>query len=389
MKKIIVCISLLSAFIFAGSFYSYLSASIHAECQVSKPDNEIKIMFENEDYQDIIDKYASMPRSLSAEELSYISQSYYRLDDENNASKYADLAIKKDPNSARALFVRALLEGTKGYYTQAEASLQKAIKLSPKDSEYYVALGDTYFAQDDYVQALVNYQKAINCPKPAERAYYMIGEVYANQNDMDKVLQSFYEAKKKVVKDKELYVTILYNIAKLEFDNGNYQNASNTYQELIEYLPDDYYSFEKLVECYNGLGLYKKADEYKQNLYTAYKAGLLQPTSIFNMFSIDHFSVGENEVSVYERFEEPTCRPVVKNIFYVADKDGNINSTIYLEFIPSEGADENGIYKFLEIKGEDRYRFNTIYDGKVTYGTLQSGVKDIVAGRVEATLSQQ
>lgn len=381
-----MCALLVSVFIFAGSFYSSISASIQAEYQVSKPGNEIKSMFDNEDYQDIVDKYASIPGNLSAEELSYIAQSYYRLDDEENASKYATLAVQKDPKCARALFVKAVLDGTKEEYSQAETNLQKAINLSPKESAYYVALGDIYFAQDDYTKALINYQKAIGCPKPSERAYYMIGEVYANQDDVNNALQSFYEAKKKVVKDKELYVTLLYNIAKLEFDNGSYQNASNAYQELTEYFPDDYYSFEKLVECCNALNLYSKAERYKESLYTAYKAGLLQPTSIFDKFCIDHFSVGENEVSVYERYEEPTCRPLFKKIFYVFDKEGTIKSTIYLEFIPSEEAAGAGTYKFIEVKGENRYTFNTIYDGKVTYGTLQSGAKDIVDGKLEAIL---
>ncbi|MBK5722887.1 tetratricopeptide repeat protein [Dysgonomonas sp. Marseille-P4677] len=389
MKKNIVCTLFISASIFAGSFNSLASASILTDYQVSKPDNGIKAMFENEDYQEIVDKYAGMPRNLSAEELSYIAQSYYRLDDAENASKYAVLAIQKDSKSGRALFVKGVIDGARGDYSQAEANLQKAISLSSKESDYHTALGDIYFAQDDYAKALICLQKAINCPNPSEKAYYMIGAVYANQDDMANALEAFYEAKKRVVKDKELYVTVLYNIAKLEFDNKNYKHASNAYQELTEYFPDDYYSFEKLVECCNALELYSKANEYKQTLYAAYKEGRLQPTSIFDMFCMDHFSVGENEISAYERYEEPTCRPLVKNIFYVADKNGSIKSSIYLEFVPTNEVGGAGTYKFIEVKGEERYTFNTIYDGNVTYSTLQSGVKDIVEGKAEAILYKE
>ncbi len=389
MKKNIMCISLVLAFIIAGSQPSIASLSIPADYQVSKPDSDIKVMFEDERYQDIVDKYAAMPRNLSAEELSYVSESYYRIDDVENASKYATLAVQKDAKCARALFVKGILDGATGDYGKAEASLLEASRLSPKESAYYTALGDIYFAQDDFIKALASYRKAIGSPKASEKAYYMVGSVYANQDDAVAALRSFYEAKAKIVKDRELYVTVLYNIAKLEFDNGNYQNAANAYQELTEYFSDDYYSLEKLIECYNALGSFSKADGYKQNLYTAYKAGLLQPTSIFDMFCMDHFTVGENEVSAYERYEEPTCRPLIKNIFYVADKDGNIKSTIYLEFVPAEEVGGAETYKFIEVKGDNRYTFNTIYDGSVTYGTLQSGVKDIVSGKAEAILFKE
>lgn len=383
MKKNLFLLTLISLLSFSIS--TSVFAGIASSMQVVKPEDEIKTMFDNELYQEIVDKYATTPRTLSAEDLSYVSQAYLLVGETDNASKYAALAVQKDAGCSRAFYVKGIVDNAKGEMKPAEEALKKAITLSPNKAEYYTALGDVYFSQDIYQSAMDNYRKAVSQKESSENAYYMIGLIYANEDDTVNALDAFYTAKNKVVKNKELYTTILYNIAKLEFDNNNYQKAAESYQELTEYFPDDFYSYEKLVECFNALENYSKADKYKERLYDAYAKGLLQPTSIFDMFCIDHFSVADKNITAYERFEEPTCRPLIKNIFYVADKEnGNILSTIYMEFTPSADGGGAGSYSFIELRKDNRYTFNVIYDGNVTYSTLKNGVKDIVTGKTEA-----
>ncbi|MDR1883089.1 MAG: tetratricopeptide repeat protein [Prevotella sp.] len=378
MKKI-VCILLVSLFVFP--FCPCNAALLSHRNQVVK--DGIRKMFESGLYAEIIEQYGNTPRISSAGELSYVAESCLRLNDLTNASGYADMAVRKDAKCAQAFYVKGLINSAGGNYAQGITDLQKAISLDPKQSDYYAELGDIYFAQDDYTKALVNYRKAVNLPDPSEKAFYMIGAVHASRDDVKQALDTFYVAKSKIEKDRELYVTVLNNIGKIEFDNRDYKNACEAYRELTEYFPDDYCSFEKLVECYNALGYYERADICKAKLYTAYRQGELRLTGITDMFCTGHFSAGDKDVSAYERFEESSCHTIVKYIFYVADKDGGIDSIVSFEYTPAGEDGKSGRFVPVMLKGADKYGFNLAYDGNPTYGALQSMVKDIVEGKVE------
>lgn len=380
MKKT-VCILLCCCFM---SIYSLQALNYHYNViQSENPVDDIKTMFNNEQYQDIIEKYASAPRNLSCEELTYIAQSYMHLDDLSNAQKYIDMAIQKNTKDSKAYYAKGIICNMAGNSSQAIESLKKAITLSPKQAEYYVETGDVYFSQDNYNEALINYRKATKFPNPSEKAFYMIGAVYAAQDNLKNALDTFYVAKSKIVKDKELYVTTLYNIGNIEYDNKNYKKAAEAYQELTEYFPDDFHSLEKMVQCYNTLGYYARADVPKGKLYAAYNKGLLSSSSLSDMFCIDQFTVGDKSVSAYERFEDVTCRSYVKNIFYIADSHGNIESIISLKYIPSEEGGKSYFELLLE-KGSEQYRFNTVFEEGVKYNVLQPYIVEIVEGKKEA-----
>lgn len=381
MKKI-VCVLILGCIVGLGNLQAIdLSKEI---AQAVKPNDDIKIMFQNEQYQNIIDRYANSPRNLSSEELIYIAQSYSYLGDLVSAHKYIDLSINKDKKNSKALFVKGVIYNMEGKPEQAIENLKKAILLAPKQSEYYTELGDVYFSMDNDDEALVSYRKAIGLPNPSERAYFMIGAVYAGQDNLKSALDTFYVSKSKIQKDKELYVTVLYNIGNIEYNNKNYQKAIDAYKELIDYFPDDYYSLEKLIQCYNGLNLYGDAENSTTKLYDAYDKGNLSSSSMSDMFCLDQFSVEDKGVLAYERFEEVDCRPFVKNIFYVTDSKGNIESIISLKYEPSESDGSKGHFEAILEKGSDQYRFNTVFEGGVRYSTLKPYISDIIAGKVEA-----
>lgn len=382
MKKVVYILFLITLLVPSGS---YATKSLFDTNQAVKPNDDIKTMFDSELYQAIINHYAATPRTLSADELTYVARSYYQLGDLPNAKKYVDMSIQKDPKFAKAYYIRGTFSNTTGDYLQALVDLQQAILLSPKQAEYFTELGDVYLSQDNYPEALINYRKATKLPQPSEKAYYMIGAVYAGRNEMDKALDTFYVAKTKIVKDKELYVTLLYNIGKIEFDKKDYKKAVETYQDLIEFFPDDYYSIEKVVQCYNAQKAYTQADNVKTKLYTAYQEGLLSSSSMSDMFCIDNFSVGEKEVSAYERFEEPSCHSVfIKNIFYVAGKAGNIESTIFLEYHQSEKEGAAGQYQLVMEKDGKRYPYSSvIFDEGIRYETLQPYIIDAVSDKLK------
>ncbi|MDR2951033.1 MAG: tetratricopeptide repeat protein [Prevotella sp.] len=357
-------------------------SSFSTSLQVTMPNDDIKSLFDKGYYQEVVDQHASQPRSLSADELAYVAESYLHLNDMLNASMYADLSVQKNAKCARAYYVKGTVQSINGSTDQALASFKKAADASPNYADAYTGMGDIYYGQDNISLAEQNYKKAMSSNPPSEKAYYMIGAIYAGQDDMKNALEAFYIAKNKIVKDKELLVTVLYNIGKMEFDFGRYTKAVEAYEELIENMPDDYYSYEKLVQCNNALGLYDQANSYKSRLYNAYKAGQLVSGSISNNFCIDQFQVGGNDVFAYERYEEPSNQSIIKNIFYVMNKEGEVESSVSMEYIPSTEV-AKGEYKFTMTKGENHYTFDKTFPDNVSYSTIRPYVEDIITGKVQ------
>jgi tetratricopeptide (TPR) repeat protein len=336
-------------------------------------------MFEEEEYQGIIDLFADRPRTLSSEELMYVAQSYMNVGDIQNGLTYANMATQKDKNNAKTHFVTGVLHNAAESYNNAIKSLEEAIRQAPGEANYYTALGDSYYGLGKNEEAMLYYQKAAFLNPPSEKAYFMIASLYALQDKEKESLDAFYTAKSKIANDKELYVTVLYNIGKMEYDNYSYQKAINAYNDLIAHFPDDYYSHEKLVQCYNGLDQTDKANLQKAKLYTAYKKGLLNAISISDRFCFDQFKVGDKEIVAYERYEDYTSGPIVKRIFYIIDNHSNISATILQRHISPDG------YTFVMTKNGTEYTYADEISGEnPKYPSLKAYISDIVTGRITA-----
>ncbi len=376
MKKSIVKLFFMS-FLMCLSAQSLLSAQL----QVVKPTEDIKSLFDKGLYQEVIGQYAGQPRSLSADNLAYVAEAYFHLDDLINASRYIDLSIQKSSKCAPAYYVKGLVQNANGSADDAKDSFEKAIAISPDFADAYVGLGDVFLVKEDTNKALENYKKAISFSSPSEKAFYMIGVIYASQDNLSDALNVFYTAKDKIVKDKELLVTVLYNIGRIEYDFGRYTKAAEAYEELVGYLPDDYYSYEKLVQCYIKLEQYDKANVCKTNLYDAYKEGQLASTTIADNFCIDQFKVGSFDVYAYERYEEGSSQSFVKNIFYVMNESGEVDSSIFVEYTPSSDGQSDGEYKISKIRGVTRYGYGRTFSKDADYASLRSCIEDIIVGK--------
>ncbi|MFV0536162.1 MAG: tetratricopeptide repeat protein [Dysgonomonas sp.] len=361
MKKII--------FIIAATLFSIQFTSAQ----------NIKKMFEEEQYQGIIDLYTNNSGILSSEDLMYIAQAYMNLGDIQNGLTYANMATQKESNNARSYFVTGVLYNANEDYNNAIKTLEKAITLAPGEANYYTALGDAYYGLERHEEALLYYKKAVLLKPVSEKAFFMIATIYASQNKENESLNAFYKAKANIVNDKELYVTVLYNIGKMEYDKGSYLKAIKAYNDLISYFPDDYYSYEKLVQCYYGLNQIGKANLQKAKLYTAHKNSLLESTSISDQFCFDQFKIGDKEVIAYERYEEFSSKPIVKRIFYVVDNYRNVSATILQNSISKNS------YTFTMTKNGTEYTYADEVSGlNPKYNSLKAFISDIVTNKLTA-----
>lgn len=354
MKKIVFAIVIvLSLFSVRLEAVNYFPQDL----QVIKPQDDIKSLFEAEEYEAIIERYAGQPRVLSADELVYVAKAYYKLDDVPNSKTYLDLALRKDAKCPQAYYFKGVIAFEERSLDEAANQLKKALAINPAEGKYYTYLGEIYEEKGDYNKAFEFYNKALQQPQPSERTYFMIASAYALINDMEKSLQAFYTAKQYIVKDKELYASVLYNIGDMEFNRKNYDKAIDAYKELIEFFSDDYQSYTKLVQSYNALGDYKTADFYKKILYKAHKRGELDSTELAKMFCVEQFTVGDKMISVYEYFDndskscDTTSSFVPVYQFYILNSNDDIESTLEFGYM-SDNSLEITEYELVKRDGQ-------------------------------------
>ena len=310
---------------------SLLSLTIYAQ-----DEEKMKSLCDNEQYQEIIDIYASDAKEYSAKSLYYIGFSYYMLEDDSNCIKYMDLSIDKNPNDPAPYFIKANTLNYMEKFEDAIAYFQKAIELDPEESKNYSGMGDSYYFLEKLEQALIAYKKATEQKEPNDRAFYMIAQIYYNEEQYEKALEAYYSAKSFVSEESHFFQNTLFNIGLLEvLINSNYEKAENIYLELLNKYPNDYHSYAKLIQIYYHQEKYEKASSYKEKLYELSSTELLKDSDLEDMFCFDQFDWNDKRIMAFERYENENKGKIYnKHIFYVTDGNGNIEYTIQTEFSP-------------------------------------------------------
>lgn len=294
---------------------------------------ELKAKYQTEKYDKIISEHSDKVSEYPAKAIYYIGMAYYMKADDNNCIKYMDLSIAKDKTDPDTYFIKGMTFNYIGQFEKAIKSFEKAIEINSNSSDYYSGLGDSYFSLKNHKKALENYKSATEKENAIDRPFIMIPQAYTELNEPENALKSFYNAKEKVSKETNSYITILYNIGLSELLNKNYNKAELALKELIKLAPTDYHSYSKIIQIYYGKKEYQKAEPYKQKLYEAYKQGILKD-NLKEMFCFDQFNWNDKLIQVFERFAVKEGELYYKHIFYVVNNKGEIEYRIQTENSP-------------------------------------------------------
>lgn len=378
MKKTIVLILSLS-FLLSTIGAQEIDQQTQSVPQGVKSDSDIVALYQGAEYDEVISKYAANPKTLTTLQLEYLARTYYKQDYFNECVKYADSALKKNAKNASMLYLKGMAYNAQGKSKQAIPLFDKAIGIDSSEGEYSAALADSYLALEQLDNAMINYKKATYKGKPAERAYYMIAAILMDTQDEKNALSAFYEAKSKIKNDQDLYLTVLYNIASLEFINENYEGALVIYKELTNQIKNDYKSHEKTVMCYNILGKYSDAYKHKSELYRMYEEALLVDTDMANRLCVDLFKVDDYSIQAFEYYKiDEEEESHVKDEFYVQDADGKIMCRIEMQYQPNSKE-----YIFAKIEGNNTYYYDLSLVESTPYITIKDFVRDIIRGKIK------
>lgn len=367
MKKILI------AFIVMIS-----SISLSAQDAV---EDQIKVLYDKDDYKTIVNEYASKKIDYSANSLYYIGVAYMMQEDDDNCIKYMDLSIAKDSANPAPYYTKA----TSLLYTykpdESIPIFQKAISLdsdNEKLAQSYTGLGFAYFQLQKYDLALDSYNKAIQHDKKISIPYIMKAQIYTDLNQKDNALKAYYDGQQNASKETDEYITILFNIGLMEHLKGNYREAETAYNELISLNPNDFHTYAKLIQIHYHFKEYDKATSLKEKLYDAHNKGILNE-DLSDMFCIDQFEFKDKLVQVHERYEEGKSSKIYnKLLFYILDKNNNIEFRIQTEYSPIAVAMGEAKYILCANKDDMHINYGIGFNDESSYDSIKNAVISIL-----------
>jgi tetratricopeptide (TPR) repeat protein len=309
---------------------SLISLNAFSQDEITK---QLKADYESEKYDQIIKEHSEKATEYSAKSLYYIGLAFYMKEDDNNCLKFMDKSIGKNAEDPKPFYIKASTLNYMQKYDEAIKPFQSAIELKADEAEYYSGLGDSYYNIDKLDLALEAYKKATEQKDCPDRPYSFIAQIYSDQKNNDKALEAFYIARSTISKESNSYINALFNIGLLESLKGNYDKAEPVFVELLQLDPTDYHSYAKLIQIYYHRKEYDKANPYKDKLYEAYKKGLLKD-NLKEMFCFDQFNWSDKLIQVFERFEVKEGELYYKHLFYVVNKENDIEYKIQTENSP-------------------------------------------------------
>jgi len=345
---------------------------------------ELKTLIDNNQYDRVIEEYASKSKKYSAKSIYYIGLAYYMKEDDVNCLKLMNLSISKDSKDPEVYYIKASTLNFMKEYAKAVENFQIAITLKSDHGESYSGLGDAYYNLKKYDLALDAYKKATEQEDAPDRAYARIGQIYSELNQKDKALEAYYVAKEKTSKESDSYKNSLFNIGTFEYLKGNYDKAEPMFLQLVELDSTDYFNYPKLIQIYYHRRDYNTANQYKRVLYAAHKKGQLKD-NLKDMFCFDQFKWNGKLIQAFERYQDNPTEIYEKHRFYIVNQSDEIDFKIQTESSPISVEQGGKRYLLCMTKDGSHSTFSIGFNDNLKYDDLKNSVIDILEGKIKPT----
>ncbi|MBL4754076.1 MAG: tetratricopeptide repeat protein [Flavobacteriales bacterium] len=355
----------------------------HAQDDISAQLNDL---LAKKEFQRIIEEHADKAKDYPASAIYNIGMSYYMTADDTNCLKYMDMAIAKEAGEPSSHYIKGMTYNYMEQFENAVSNFNKAIALDDSKAKYHSGLGDAYFSLNKLKEALKAYHNAVELDDAPDRPFTMIPQIYNELKLTDQALTAFYVAKGRISKEASFYTSVVYNIGLAELLARNYDKAELAFRELIDIAPADYQSYAKLIQVHYGRKEFEKAEAYKEILYEAHGKGVLKG-KLKNEYCFDQFKWNDKLIQVFERFAEPEGGLHYKHLFYVVNKNDQVDFTIQTEC--SAIWMEQGGPKYIlgMTKGQVHSTFDIGFDEGFKYEILKETVIQALEGKLSPSAS--
>ncbi len=174
------------------------------------------------------------------------------------AVSYAQKAIEKDPNDAKAHFILAMNAEKNKDGATAEKELELAARNDPTNYLYYYYLGKRQQLNKKYSQARTSYNTSIKLNNKFDSSYYNLGLTCMSLSLNKEALSAFRSAHTVNPQHAKSYLAEARLLNKT-FDDKN--GAVTAYEKVISLEPDNISALRECGSVYAALGKYSNAEE--------------------------------------------------------------------------------------------------------------------------------
>lgn len=232
-----------------------------------------------------------------------------------------------------------LIEGMKYYfqekYDQALSNFKKALEFDSESASIYYQIADTYLQLEDLSLAQLNAEKALEIEKKNKYFHLLLVEIQVSRQDYENIAQTYQNLIDNIPNSAKYYE----DIAQIEVRNGNFEKAIKAYDKLEETYGMDEVVSQQKQELYLQLNQPEKAIEEAQKLAK-------EVASTKNVLSLVEILIKN------DRIEE--AMPLLEN---VSDnlEDTNADTQLLLADIYRRKGEEEKSVKYLKnaFKSED------------------------------------
>ena len=189
----------------------------------------------------------------------YISQGEYKLADEK-----LQRAFKQDPNSSMARWTYAIMQEQLEQPDAADHYYQEALRINSNDSQAQYNYGSFLCRQGKYMESEKHFAKAIADPLYEDKANANLnaGVCLMEVPDYD-LAESYFNESLRLQPENRV---ALYQLAKLNFMQGDYAQAQSYIRDFEEVSPHTPISLWMAFQIESELGNAKIADSYAKKL---------------------------------------------------------------------------------------------------------------------------
>lgn len=200
-----------------------------------------------------------------------------------------DIKIHRNPKDAQLYFERAKVLMRMDRMNDAINNLLKATELDDDEVEYYMLLGDAYFANGDIEHSYSTIQRAIELDDKNSEAYLKLGEIAFYGRDYDRAMDNL----SKVTATDKNNRTALFMKSFIYKETGDTSNAVVLMRKVCDLYPEYEPAFEELGTLY-AEKLNPMAVEY---LNTALK---LEPQNTNALYCLAMYYQNKNDMDMAE-----------------------------------------------------------------------------------------
>ena len=230
-----------------------------------------KELYNNRNFQELI-KLEKKADQLKPDELYMVGFAFFQLGNDTKAIECYDKALAKGLDSGYVHFYKGLSLCYQKKYDEALKEIETSLKKEPANQEYMNQKGLIYRYQGQEDKALVYFEDATKLPNTYGEPFFWVAYIYHGKQDFNKALKLYYIALDSVPQRNSYYLETLKSIGQLEYTHTkNYLRSANAYAQAINFEPNNYELYYKLMKSYNAAKEYTKADSLFGIVKTAFE----------------------------------------------------------------------------------------------------------------------